>query len=139
LAPSKGDNEVSKQITMVFWRDKYEGPGCLEYSWVPEGVRHYINLRPGTQQGSSSDTIDDELNPSHVQVYVATNSGEVSIEMWQFPSGPPKASPIVSAQVLLFEGAGRIVGAAFYEDGTIAADVAKLDPNGRDCPQRPTT
>jgi len=130
---------MSKQITMVFWRDEYKGPGCLESSWVPEGRRHYINLRPGTQQGSSTDTIDDTLDPSHVQVYVATNSGEVSIEMWQFPSGPPKKSPIASAQVLLFEEAKLIVGTAFYDDGTIAADVAKLDPRGRDCPQRPIT
>lgn len=131
---------MSKQITMVFWRDKYKGPGCLEYSWIPEGRRHYINLMPGTQQGSSTDTVDDNLNASHVHVYVATNSGEVSIEMWQFPSTPPpKGSPIVSAQVLLFEEAKLIVGTAFYADGTIASDVAKLDLNGRPCPQRPTT
>lgn len=129
---------MSKQITMVFWRDKYKGPGCLEYSWVPEGHRRYISLRPGTQQGSSTDTIDDTLDPSHVQVYVATNSDEVSVEMVQFPSAPHK-SPIVSAQVLLFEEAKLMVGTVFYFDGAIASDMIKLDPHGRNCPQRPVT
>jgi hypothetical protein len=128
---------MSKQITMRFWRDKYEGPGCLEYSWVPEGRRHYINLLPGIQQGSSTDTIDDTLNPSNVQVYVATNNGEVSIEMWQFPSVATKTIPIVSALVSLFEGARLIVGTAFYADDTVTSELAKLDPHGRVCPQRP--
>lgn len=127
---------MAKKLRMSFWRDNYKGPGCLEYSWIPEGVRRNINLDPGIQEGYSNDTVDDELNPSHVQVYVATNNDSASIEMWQFPAGPPKKSPIASAVVLFFEEANRIVGVAFYEDGSIGADSAKLDAYGRPCPQQ---
>jgi hypothetical protein len=130
---------MSKQITMKFWRDKYEGSGCLEYSWIPEGLRHNLNLLPRIQEGSSTDSIDDDLNPSHVQVYVASNNDAVSIEMWQFPSGPPKTSPVVSALILLFEEANLIVGTVFYGDGTIGSEFAKLDRYGRVCPQEPST
>ena len=126
---------MSKQITMVFWRDNKKGPACLEYSWVPEGLRHNLNLPPGIQQDNSTDLIADELNPSNVQVYVANNNDAVSIEMWHFPASPPKAGPIVSALILLFEQANLIVGTAFYGDGTVASELAKLDAYGRVCPQ----
>lgn len=126
---------MSKQTTMKFWRDKYKGPGCLEYSWVPEGRRRYINLQPGMEQGSSTDIIDDSLEPSNVQVYIASSNGEVSIEMWHFPAVARKNSPIVSALVLIFEGAGLIVGTAYYADGTVTSELAKLDRQGRVCPE----
>ena len=130
---------MSKQVTMVFWRDKYEGPGCLEYSWIPEGQRRNLNLPPGIQQDSSTDSISDDLNPSNVQVYVASNNDAVSIEMWQFPSRPSQSGPIVSALILIFEEANRIVGTAFYADGTVASEMAKLDTFGRPCPQERRT
>ena len=60
---------MAKKITMTFWRDDSSRPACLEYSWVPEGLRHTIQLDSGQREGSETDTISDELNPSHVQVY----------------------------------------------------------------------
>jgi hypothetical protein len=130
---------MSKQITMVFWRDEYTYPGCLEYSWVPEGLRHNIQLPEGIQEGKSTDSISDDLNPSHVQVYVASNGSGASIEMWQFPSGPPGASPVAAALVEMFERRNLVVGTVFYEDGTTASAWAKLDPYGRKCPQEQST
>ena len=126
---------MDKQITMVLWRDDFAGSGCLEYSWIPEGLRHNLKLEPGIQQGKSTDSIDYDLNPSQVQVYVASNNDAVSIEMWQFPSGPPKSSPVVSALIVLFEKASLIVGTVFYADGTTASALAELDPHRRVCPQ----
>ncbi len=35
---------MAKKVTMTFWRDNYSGPACLEYSWVPEGLRRNIQL-----------------------------------------------------------------------------------------------
>lgn len=80
-------------LEMKFWPDVYEGPARLEYSPVPEGRRRTILLKPGEQSGSSPDQISQGVHPSHVQVYVLTNDGH-SLEDWQFPAGPPHASPV---------------------------------------------
>jgi len=126
---------MSKQIKMIFWRDIYTESGCLEYSWIPEGLRHNIQLLPGMQEDQSSDTIDDELNPSHVQVYVATNNNAVGIEMWQFPSGSTTAGPIEAALVEIFERRNQIIGTVFYSDGTMVSTWSYLKEDGRKCPQ----
>jgi hypothetical protein len=76
------------KITMDFWRDDHTGPACLEYSYVPEGKRRIIQLRPGQQEAIQADTVPDDLKPSHVQVYTLTNNDTVSLDMWQFPPGP---------------------------------------------------
>ena len=67
------------KITMDFWRDDHTGPACLEYSYVPEGKRRTIQLRPGQQEAIQDDTVPDELKPSHVQVYTLTNNDTVSL------------------------------------------------------------
>ena len=126
---------MAKQITMVFWRDKCTGTGCLEYSWIPEGLRHNLKLLPGMLEDKSIDSINDDLNPSHVQVYVTSNNDAASVEMWQFPSGPPVASPIAAALVEIFERRNQIIGTVYYDDGTMASAWTKLDPSGRVCPQ----
>ena len=89
-------------ITMDFWRDDYTGPACLEYSYVPEGKRRTIQLRPGQQEAIQDDTVPDDLKPSHVQVYTLTNNDAVSLGMWQFPPGPPYVLPVIGAQVSVF-------------------------------------
>ena len=121
---------MAKKITMVFWRDDYVGPACLEYSWVPEGKRHTIQLAPGQQQGSQTDSIPDDLNPSQVQVYRLNNNDLISAEMWQFPPGPPHALPVASAKVDVFQLREEAVGVVRYADDTTAAG-ARVAPRAR--------
>jgi hypothetical protein len=128
---------MAKKITMTFWRDDYTGPACLEYSWVPEGKRHTIQLKPGQQEGSETDSISDDLNPSHVQVYRLTNNEMVSVDMWQFPPGPPHSLPVESAKVDVFQARELAVGVVRYTDGTTAAGAIVLDNYPRPCPELP--
>ena len=128
---------MSKKITMTFWRDVYTGPGCLEYSWVPEGKRHTIHLLPGQQEGSETDTIPDDLKPSHVQVYRLNNDDHVSADMWQFPPGPPHVLPVAGAKVDVFQARVEVVGVVHYTDGTTAAGADVLDMFPRPCPELP--
>ena len=44
-------------------------PRALEYSYVPEGKRRTILLRAGQQEHIQIDTVPDDLEASHVQVY----------------------------------------------------------------------
>ena len=120
---------------MKFRRDKFTGPACLEYSWVPEGKRHVILLRPGQQEGSRTDQIPDTLKPSHVQVYRLDNNKEVSAEQWQFPPGPPHPAPVASASVEVHQLQMEAVGTVYYTDGTIATGKHPLDPMSRPCPE----
>jgi hypothetical protein len=130
---------MTKQITMRFWRDDYIGPACLEYSWVPEGLRHTILLTPGQQEGSQTDSISDDLNPSHVQVYRLDNNNMVSTEMWQFPTGPPHTAPVDGATVEVYQQRLEVVGTVHYADGTSAYDTHSLDSFPRPCPEVPPT
>ncbi len=125
---------MPKTVIMTFWRDNYTGPACLEYSWVPEGKRRNIQLEPGQQKGTNKDEVDDGLDPSHVQVYVATNNEAVSIANWQFPEGKPGPAPIMTARVEVHQEQLEIIGAVIYEDGSNAKSKATLDKCGRDCP-----
>src|SRR5580692_4060470 len=111
---------------MKFWRDVYNRPGCLEYSWVPEGRRRVILLEAGQQEGARTDPIAAGLKPSHVQVYSLTN-GIHSTEGWQFPPGPPHLTPVVSARVEVFESRMEVVGTVYYADGSTATQTQKLE------------
>ena len=124
-----------QKITMKFWREDYSGPACLEYSWVPEGLRHTIRLSPGEQEDSRTDPISDTLDPSHVQVYRLVNNDEVSAEMRQFPPGPPYAAPIDGATVAVYRK--EFVGTVHFTDGTSMSDNQPLDPFPRPCPEVP--
>ncbi|GMQ96816.1 MAG: hypothetical protein BMS9Abin15_0497 [Gammaproteobacteria bacterium] len=48
---------MAKTVTMTFWRDDYSESACLEYSWVPEGLRRNIQLMPGQQEDTSTDSV----------------------------------------------------------------------------------
>ncbi len=128
---------MPKRITMKFRRDQFAGPGCLEYSWVPEGVRRTILLNPGKQEGSRTDAIADDLNPSHVQVYRLNNNDMVSTEMWQFPPGPPYEYPVDGAFVEVIQDKMLAIGTVHFSDGATASDTHELDPFPRACPELP--
>jgi len=120
-------------VTMEFWRDEYlQGGACLEYSWVPEGLRRVIVLGAGQQQGASVDDVDDV---SHVQVYVTRNDEPVaSLENWQFPPGGPGPAPIERARVELHVRDMVAHGTVWYLDGTTVSDSRELEPVPRPCP-----
>ena len=129
---------MPKMLTMKFWRDDYTEGACLEYSWVPEGVRRVITLDPGQQAGDRTDPVSDDLKPSHVQVYRLVNNKRVSTEMWQFPPGPPYTDPVDGATVEVYEGRLEAVGTVRYADGSTASDTRPLDPFPRPCPETPS-
>jgi hypothetical protein len=122
---------------MKFWRDAYQDAACLEYSWVPQGIRHTILLQPGVQEGSSTNPMPDEIEPSHVQVYTLNNNNNVSTAMWQFPPGPPHGSPVVRASVEVFEANAEAIGTVYYADGSSVSDKHKLDRKPIKCPEIP--
>jgi hypothetical protein len=128
---------MPKRITISLWRDNSNGPAYLEYSWVPEGKRHTVQLRAGQQEGSETDSIPDNLKPSHVQMYRLTNNETVSVDMWQVPPGPPHALPVESAKVDVFQMREEAVGVVRYTDGTSAAGATVLDNYPRPCPELP--
>jgi hypothetical protein len=123
------------KVTMDFWRDEHTGPACLEYSYVPEGKRRTIQLRPGQQEAIQADTVPDDLKPSHVQVYTLTNNDTVSLDMWQFPPGPPHVLPVMGAQVSVLQKRMVTAGMVTYSDETVNSGSAPLDPFPRPCPQ----
>jgi hypothetical protein len=127
---------MTKQITMKFRRDDDHGPACLEYSWVPEGKRHTILLKPGQADGSRTDLISDDLNPSFAQVYSLSN-GVCSTEGWQFPPGSPYSAPVDGAGVDVCQQEMQVIGAVRYEDGTTARGTQPLEAIARPCPQIP--
>jgi hypothetical protein len=124
---------MATQITMTFSRDRYDGPAALQYSWVPEGKRRTILLDAGQQSYTQTDTVDDDIYPTQVQVYCLNNEDAVSTTMWQFPSGPPHGV-IAGAVIAVSEIEGRAFGAVEYRDGGSAEDVHALDPFGCKCP-----
>jgi hypothetical protein len=125
------------QIEMTYWRDVYNGHACLEYSWVPEGRRHTILLEPGQQEICRSDPFPGDFSASHVQVYALTNDLH-STAGWQFPPGPPHATPVVRALVQVFEEKMEVIGTTYYADGSTATQNQKLDELPRKCPEIPS-
>jgi hypothetical protein len=121
-------------ITLDFWRDDYAEAACVEYSYVPQGQRRTIQLNTGQQQAIQTDTLPDEVEPSHVQVYVLTNNDMVSVAMWQFPPGPPYGQPVTGAQVTIVQARMIAVGAVTYADGTVNTGSVPLDAGPRPCP-----
>lgn len=120
-------------VVMEFWRVAYEGTACLEYSWVPAGLRRVIVLSPGQQEGVSHDTV--EVEPSHVQVYVTTNEAPLaSLVKWQFPPGGPHTAPIVRARVELHTIEMVARGTVWFKDGTSVTDSKPLEHVPRPCP-----
>ena len=116
---------AEQQMTMILWRDAYNEPGSLEYSWVPQGTRRDIRLGPGHQEGSRSDPAPSDV--SHVQVYRLTN-GRLGIDNWQFPPGPPHKSPVIAAIIQVLEHRKEVIGIVHYADGMTAKDTHSLKP-----------
>jgi len=123
------------KMTIDFWRDDYSDQACIEYSYVPEGKRRTLVLQSGQQEAIQTDTVADDLKPSHLQVYALTNNGVVSLDMWQFPLGPPHALPVVGAQVSVLQERMVAAGTVTYSDATVDSGSAPLDMYSRPCPQ----
>ena len=128
---------MPKQIVMKFLRDEASGPACLEYSWVPEGVRNVIRLGPGQKEGMRPSSIPDDVKPSQVQVYVLSNNARESVANWQFPPGPPYVDPVDGATVVVSQEQMKVVGTVHYTNNTMASDTQPLEPISRPCPQGP--
>src|ERR1700731_2084373 len=78
---------VPGQATMYFSRDDAGGPACLEYSWVPTGQRHAIQLAPGVQTGSQTLPYS---GVEQVQIYKLVSNrlgADGDAAFWQFPPG----------------------------------------------------
>jgi hypothetical protein len=127
---------MAEQISMTFLRDVYDSHACLEYSWVPEGLRHHILLNPGQQQGDKTDPIASGVNPSGIQIYVLNNNDRVSLEIPYFPKGAPHGVILQSAIVEVLEQRMEVVGTAYYADGSVVKQNLVLEPKGRPCPQQ---
>src|ERR1044071_7209267 len=116
---------AEQNLTMIFWRDVYNEPGSVEYSWVPHGTRRDIRLAPDQQAGSRSDPALGHALVSHV--YRLTN-GRLGLTDWQFPPGPPHRSPVIAAVVQILEHRKEVVGIVHDADGTMAKDTRSLEP-----------
>lgn len=118
---------MATQATLVFTGCAPENrpDACIEYSWVPTGQRHVIELK-GQAVGTRTDRHSDV---THVQVY-SLRSGRFgqapSSNGWQFPPGPPPSGThLVSATVVV---AGEYAyGTAVYDDGSASTiDIVQL-------------
>lgn len=125
---------MAAQITMIFWRDTDIGPACLEYSWVPQGVRKLIQLPPLEDEDSRKDPALPNI--SQVQVYRLV-SDRLGVDTWQFPAGPPPNSRIIYATIQVFENRKYVLGTAYYADGSSTADFRPLKTDPLPCPERP--
>jgi hypothetical protein len=124
---------MTRQNTMVFWRDTDIGPACLEYSWIPQGTRRVIRLPLGQDEGGRTDPTDSDT--SQVQVYRLV-CNRVGADTWQFPPGP-HSSRIVYATIQVFESRKYAVGTAAFADGSSATDFRPLKDAPLPCPESP--
>ena len=114
---------------LVFTRDLYKGNGCLEYSWGSERKRRLIQLNPDIKEREGDGPTAKDA--SQVQVHALSN-GLYGLQDWQFPPGPPRSSPIVSATVELKQT--EAVGTVYYQDRSSASDTKALVPMRVTCP-----
>ena len=120
--------------TLVFWRDDDDGPGCIEYSWVPEGRRRVIILEAKQDEGSRTDESLDYV--SHVQLYRLSSTGR-GADSWQFPPESPRPHSLIYAAVEVFHKRGEIVSTARYADGFSRTDTYPLKIDPLKCPEFP--
>ena len=128
---------MSKKLEMTFSRDKDDKEACLEYSWVPEGNRHLILLMPGERRKTETDLVGDDVDASHVQVYVMNINDRWSSDNWQFPPGPPRPAKLASALVNVIEdhSPATASGTVDYVNAPSVTDPHQLDKRHRQCPQ----
>jgi hypothetical protein len=125
---------MTADLAMLFLNDG-PYPACLEYSWVPEGHRHLIQMGPGQHAATRID-VGSTSNASHVQIYsVASDKFGTS---WQFPLGP-HYSGLRTAIVHLVnnQGVPEVIGTAYYADGTTVTNRHPLQTPALPCPQFP--
>jgi hypothetical protein len=122
---------MARQIHITFRRDVYDGPACLEYSWVPEGLRHTLRMMPGEREVSATDVGLDET--SNLQVYVLTSNDRVSLADIQFPDSPPPRR-LVSASVDVRENDLRVEVTVEDATGGTATGSFALERVSRPCP-----
>jgi hypothetical protein len=125
---------MANQIAILFARDDNKGIGCLEYSWVPEGVRHTIRIHNGEAVVVQNDSLPDDLRPLNVQVHRLSNDNEISTAMWQFPA-LSEGLNIVHAAVEISVESHQCVGIVYYGNGSKASYTHQLDPYPRPCPE----
>ena len=113
--------------TLVFAACRNEDvDACIEYSWVPTGRRHVINLANGKPSDHSTDPAPQA---THVQVYkLRLGKYGVPPNTWQFPAGPPPGNKYLASATVVASGK-RAEGYAVYDDGTSAVpDTVQLVP-----------
>jgi len=116
------------QRILTFLRDDGNPPACIEYSWVPTGIRHHIQLSPGEVQDSQT---ADYQSATNVQVYVLTQ-GDDSAENWQLPSVGEKE--ILHAVIAVSQRARKVTGTVFYSDASSSVHTVALKFERRRCP-----
>jgi hypothetical protein len=126
---------MATHATMTFRRDVSDHKACLEYSWIPEGIRHHIELMPGEHEGHETDSVSAGVNVSKVQVYVLNNNERVSFETEHFPDALPPDAPLDHAAVEVYEKNLEVVCTAYYANGHSIEDKHKLASVARPCPQ----
>ena len=136
--PAVAANELSAEKgKMTFSRNPYDGKACLEYSWIPQGIRRVIKLPDGKKEDSRVDPIPEDA--SHVQIYTLSSFynkkpyGLESKDHVQFPSGPPYKRPVVRATVEVHET--EAIGTVYYDDNTSAKEKIQLKGKFVLCPE----
>lgn len=125
---------IGTEIEMRFWRDDTKEKACLEYSYVPQGLRRHILLEPGQQELVRKDSIPAELNPSHVQVYALKN-GNTGVFMAQFPAGPPQPTVLIAARVFVVSAGDQATATAEFAGGSSLYTTYRLKTTDLPCPQ----
>lgn len=123
---------MASHATMVFSACRPDGMACVEYSWVPTGQRHVIQLgnQPADAQTSPAPQV------THVQVYRLRNANfGLPPAGWQFPRTPAQPGRFLAAATIHVIR-DRAYGFAVYDDGSMALpDDIQLVPitNEYDC------
>ena len=128
--PARLEALVAANVTLVFSCSQVADPpgACVEYSWLPTGLRHVIALRPGSLTDSRT---DQHANVTRIQVYSLRNGryGQAQTASgWQFPAGPPPVGKhLVGAVIHVF--GSQADGCGLYDDGTASPiDTVQLQP-----------
>lgn len=112
------------------------GRACLEYSYIPQGLRRTLWLNPGIPMDRRPDSLPPGLHPTHVHIHTLDNHQQTSTATWQLPPGPAHPSPIADVSVHLDLVRAVAIATLVYTDGHKVTDERALDPFGRECPDR---
>jgi hypothetical protein len=109
--------------TMVFSACRGDGAACIQYSWVPTGERHEIELNNKPVDSSQDDVNGQRI--SHVQVYRLRNVNMGLTKDWIFPAfGTELPEEVVGAYVHATNK--QAFGYVVYKDGR-ASQVSYVD------------